>query len=833
MSCGIRRTFAAIGVGAAVLVMAAVPFAARAGERESTPTSCAMPDGSGLGMCLEKDEKPGSPLRLALRGGKRLGAYWRIEHYQRIVLGEMRGRVASVGVAHGVPDWAQRSYRVGCVKLNVNRLSPAMLFELEDADTLTLFAGAKTPFLMDTKWTPPPEYAKMVGPPRAPRNYALSDGNTVRLGTLTSQGQPVSLGPAEKGWLLLWYGADAWFLTGATVSQPLTGDRVNIAAGDAPMLMVFSRTPTVRLTGDEGMGPEGSLVLTFPKPGAKMVLLPLLGHRLPPAAETKAWSSGGSLRKEIIARCDWWAERLAEFPHSVRETARYDAASDAAVFHEQFTFVTVRAGGRRFAPLPPVLELARQRKFPIVVTGTVEQSGLETYCGPYAGVSNAERYEVRIAGLTKYAREAMGQPAVSPPYSNPGAGAVEARLKVEIDRVLAAGHLTPFDLPFKTSWYWGNREASQVRLLYSAPGQSLSTLARTLPYLDGPRRQKVLEYMRAERAAFPPETVDHLPYDKGARREVAPLPQYKRLAHFAAWNFHQRTKTVPAESLYDLACYYQAVGPDRIKSDGVELREVIQRTLEPWFQRIEWATLGWYSWPEDLRDKEYCSYGWNLIHEVNRYAAACIGLARLARWTNDGELESLALVQLSRSLTHRYALQQYPRWLYSCGGFLLQPEGFDPADDPQCVHLTEKEAILDGGGGWDLDWQTFGRFREVYGPLACMVPEVARFSADYLKPEAEGFAKAVTRYHPDAFLALGTPRNLEEWWHNYPQDAQQIFLCHAWVLGKNGDWLRRRLDVPLVPVGDWYYIDKLVACLHAYSPCGWSPAGAPSQQTVR
>jgi hypothetical protein len=641
------------------------------------------------------------------------------------------------------------------------------------------------------------------------------------------------LGPAEKGWLLLWYGADAWFLTGATVSQPLTGDRVNIAAGDAPMLMVFSRTPTVRLTGDEGMGPEGSLVLTFPKPGAKMVLLPLLGHRLPPAAETKAWSSGGSLRKEIIARCDWWAERLAEFPHSVRETARYDAASDAAVFHEQFTFVTVRAGGRRFAPLPPVLELARQRKFPIVVTGTVEQSGLETYCGPYAGVSNAERYEVRIAGLTKYAREAMGQPAVSPPYSNPGAGAVEARLKVEIDRVLAAGHLTPFDLPFKTSWYWGNREASQVRLLYSAPGQSLSTLARTLPYLDGPRRQKVLEYMRAERAAFPPETVDHLPYDKGARREVAPLPQYKRLAHFAAWNFHQRTKTVPAESLYDLACYYQAVGPDRIKSDGVELREVIQRTLEPWFQRIEWATLGWYSWPEDLRDKEYCSYGWNLIHEVNRYAAACIGLARLARWTNDGELESLALVQLSRSLTHRYALQQYPRWLYSCGGFLLQPEGFDPADDPQCVHLTEKEAILDGGGGWDLDWQTFGRFREVYGPLACMVPEVARFSADYLKPEAEGFAKAVTRYHPDAFLALGTPRNLEEWWHNYPQDAQQIFLCHAWVLGKNGDWLRRRLDVPLVPVGDWYYIDKLVACLHAYSPCGWSPAGAPSQQTVR
>jgi hypothetical protein len=102
-----------------------------------------------------------------------------------------------------------------------------------------------------------------------------------------------------------------------------------------------------------------------------------------------------------------------------------------------------------------------------------------------------------------------------------------------------------------------------------------------------------------------------------------------------------------------------------------------------------------------------------------------------------------------------------------------------------------------------------------------MAPELARFFADYLKPQAEGFARAMAAYYPDAFLTLGTSRRCAEWWHNYPQDPHQIFLVHAWILGQKGDWLRRRLDVPLVPVGDLYYIDKLVATLAACGQTTW------------
>jgi len=107
-----------------------------------------------------------------------------------------------------------------------------------------------------------------------------------------------------------------------------------------------------------------------------------------------------------------------------------------------------------------------------------------------------------------------------------------------------------------------------------------------------------------------------------------------------------------------------------------------------------------------------------------------------------------------------------------------------------------------------------------------MSPELARFFADHLKPQADSFARATAAYYPDAFLTLGTPRRCAEWGHNYPQDPHQLFLVHAWVLGRDGDWLRRHLDVPLTPVGDWYHLDKLVATFQASGKAQWRSLGA-------
>ncbi len=37
----------------------------------------------------------------------------------------------------------------------------------------------------------------------------------------------------------------------------------------------------------------------------------------------------------------------------------------------------------------------------------------------------------------------------------------------------------------------------------------------------------------------------------------------------------------------------------------------------------------------------------------------------------------------------------------------------------------------------------------------------------------------------------------------------------AWVLGESAADLGRYLDVPWVPVGDWFFLHKLTACLTA------------------
>jgi hypothetical protein len=776
-----------------------------------------IPNGYGLGACVEARQKPAASLWLTLRCHLQPFGWGRMTEYAWLPLGEFRvpgAEQQTVSVA--ASDRVGLTYRLagketdGAVKVTVNRLTPALLVELEGT-AIALFAGDKT------GWTHPQfqeEWRKRVpvATPRAPRAYAVSRGQSVECGTVSPSG--VTLAGAERGWVLLWYGRDTWFYTGNALMGP-----TRLMPGDAPLLLVCSQPPTVKLTGDQGAGPGGSLVFTFPRPGARMVLLPLYGYRFAAAGDTQKWSDG--LPEEVRKRCDWWAARLSEYPTAVEESLAYDSDSDTVTMKATFAYTSVRPGGQRCAPVPPMLELARQQGFPVSLPRPVVDSGLLAYCGPYAVIEKTDGYSAGIRGLGKYTWER----ARIKPTSAAGAGAtaVQAELNAEVDRILAAGHLAPVNLPWKVSYGWGAFYFSSVRHLYSAPGQTLSVLARALPFLDAQRQQRVRVYLEAERTKFRPEQLAHLPADVGARREPWTVTESflkTETNKLRDQNFHVRTKTVPAQALYDLACYYAAVGFDKMAHDGFDLDAAVARTVEPWFQREDWATLGWRDWPLGQRDPQYyASYGWNQPADVNRQAAALIGLARLARAAKNRQRESLAIMHLAKVLVHRYAAGEYAGWLYKQGGVLpAPPEGLSPADDPRAATVSEAWAYLGYGQNQE---GPMPYFNDEEGPYAAIVPELARFLADYLKPQAEGFARATAAYYPDAFLTLGTPRRCAEWWHNYPQDPHQIFLVHAWILGQGGDWLRRRLDVPLVPVGDLYYIDKLVAALGAYGQTTW------------
>jgi hypothetical protein len=262
----------------------------------------------------------------------------------------------------------------------------------------------------------------------------------------------------------------------------------------------------------------------------------------------------------------------------------------------------------------------------------------------------------------------------------------------------------------------------------------------------------------------------------------------------------------------------------------VELLSELDRVLDaghcapvllPWLRRTDWATLGWYEWVRGVRPNLGFDYGRSTTEEANRQLAALIGLARLARLAGDEAWEERAMVHAALALTHRFALGKYVAWLAGQKDILSYPEGYSAADDIRMVAMSEKIAYI----GYSSTSRGPGLLRanDTEGPYAEMAPELGRFLADFLRPEAEAFARKLDTFYGDALMTLGTPRRKTEWWHNNPIDTRQVFLMHTWVLGKDPAWLQRRVDVPLTPVADWYHIDKLVATLHAYAETGWMP----------
>lgn len=829
--------------------MAAAAARAAAGV-QARDEAYAMPNGYGLGISLLPDPRKGQPasLNLALRGNYAVpGGHNRIGENSMLMLGQVRLPGGTAGFGDLECDQYRREFQVSgkgadgkdsAATLHVSRLSPAVLIELE-GETIELFAAA------EKRWWAPGEeqILKTIGQPplpqpRPPLFHAVGGaGGAARVGALREDATSVDVGEGE--WLLTWYGAGSWFLVAPMEGERMYGrpvlpesSRVGVEVdpkdwgqpvpGDAPFLFVCSSPCTVELTQD-------SLRFTFWEPDAKIALLPLEGYRLPPASETKAWSDAGALPESVLRRCEWWAGALAGFPLDLEETLAYDADSDTLTMTQSFNYNLVREGGTRIAPIAPMLEIARRAGFPVSISAPVRDAGMPLYCGPYAAIENADSYTATITGLGKYAREAPNVQALEPGVK---AEALRAELESELDKMLAAGHLAPVNLPFKIAWPWTSYHMTSIRHLFSAPGQTLSALAAALPFLGEERQERVREYMMAERTAFPPEQVAHLPSDAGARREPWHVSESfirNETDILRQHNFHIHNNLVPAQALYDLAAYYSALGPDSMRDeidadDPAYMDVLIGRTVGPWLGRGEWATLGWFSFPPGQRHPRgghvWESYGWSQTADVNRMAAAYIGLARLARMMGDHEREAMAMTNLFRVLTHRFAIGKYMGWLYTIDGIMLNPPGFSPEDDPREIVMFEERVIL----GSDVrGWIGEQNFSDEEGAYQGMVPELARFFGDFLRPEAESFVRAQAAYYPDAFLTLGTPRRITEWWHNYPQDAWQIFMVHARILDANGDWLRRRLDTPLTPVGDLYYIDKLTAALTAFGETTWTP----------
>jgi len=770
------------------------------------------------------------------------------------------GAVATEGqpgkLALAETDWAHCVLSLGdSLKLHLSRLTPALVVECRKK-TVTFFAGDKAPL---------PAFFAMqgTGSPFVFERGAcpLIPGTGGQAPSPKAEKEPVptqlkDMAPKDCRWLLVWFGKGGGF---RSTRFPYCYDGRGWIPGptasvDCPLLFVFPKTPT-----DLSLGRAG-LAITFDElagEGGRVAVLPLFGDGSPPVRETEGWSN--ALPDAVRKQCDWWSEHLAEVPLTATETYSYDEKSDTVTLETRVKLLRLRDGGTRFAPLPPMLALAREHGFPIEVSGQVVRTSVLTAIGPCAGIEGTDRYTCKVAGLGKYVLEHR---VVAGPAKEPER--LARMLREEVARVVQAGHLAPW-YPAVNAYGAGYRTYLFLAgmLAWSNPGETLFVLGEILPLLDKETQGQLLAYLKKERTDYPPEKTAVLRVEEGARRErwrLEPaeiqdiLLEHNQLVK--TQNFYAVNRLIPEENLYYLAEFARRTGTDEVRRAWPEIRTI----LYPYLLRQDWATLGWYRQPG--RNSTFDGLGG--VVDASHHFAALVGALRLARAAGDAEGERLLWGHFARTAIFRYALGRYANYLHD-SRFIVLPT--DPGLTQEQYLDTCGEIAASGkirslwgkadwmarhfSGSWTgrlvtYKWTSaeddvrsvvrldeFGvLFDEVLtryagkGLLAYrgLTPELGRFLADHQQAKARVFVDRVAEHMPDWYLALCTANLGAEYNYLAPEDSYQCFLARAWILGEPPATLARFLDVPWMARGDLYYIHKLAETILAYRGLQWRPS---------
>lgn len=624
----------------------------------------------------------------------------------------------------------------------------------------------------------------------------------------------------HRTWLLVWFGRQSGF---QAVDFPWPTEFRGWVAGpkypaDCPMLVILENAPTRIEPSD------GGIALAFDGPAGHVAVMPLFGQYHPKAAETEKWAAG--LPADVAAACDFWAEHLAEVPVDAAETYAYDEAADRVTITDRFTYRRVRPGGRRLAPLPPMVALARRYGLAMELSGKPAKTSVRTPWGPYEAVESADAWTLTASGLGKYALEHRA------PAGEAKEGAeLRARLEGELTKLLDAGHLAPWyiamtDFGAGYQYYW----RMQNRLCWSNPGETLYTLAEVLPLLSGQLAERTRQYMHRERRRYPPETVAHTPVAEGARRERYLLDKALLAEHrqrVRRTNFHLLNGIVPADSLYHLAAYHRALGTGPDADEWVAAKAM----LRPYLKDLDWATGGFLKRPGA---SHFTMEGPGGAPDVNAHFAGLVGYIRLARLAGDRQAETLGWGLLARTAMLRFAMARYARYLQDSRLYVLPAEAdwfirFSRGSWTarlytyhwtQPLHDTRTFARMDQFGvQFDdtLDWYHGTGLPK----LRHLTPELARFLKDHLRPEVAEFVRRVELNSPNWYLALATAFVGAEFYYQQPQESYTQFLARAWILDEAPDKLERYLDVPWMKVGDLYHLHKLAEAIKARRGTRW------------
>jgi hypothetical protein len=540
----------------------------------------------------------------------------------------------------------------------------------------------------------------------------------------------------------------------------------------------------------------------------------LFGREHLEAKLTESWSAG--LPASVTSRASFWASRLCSFPITATESYAYDAATDTASITESIKYTTVCGGGTKYAPIPPMLGLAKD-PLQVQFSAPIVDGNLPTEFGPSLGIENTDAYTWSITGLGKYAdrtRSATGSGVVPEE--------LQRDLNAQVDKIVQAGHLAP--------WVFNDRLPRPGGDIYwMNPADTLFLLAEVIPALSDPQRTHLLTYLRQERVKYPPETVANLDLTQGMVRGDYSIDPFTSVDVFKKVRPELWAKAVPLYSFLGLSRYYDVTG-ETVPSSVVESAKA---ALDVSMREQDWATLHWFRGHGDRRVA---------VVNANRHFAGLVGLAKLSKRAGDASTEGLARTLLAKAAVSRVGMAHYPRYLesakllelpldagadwqvrFSAGrwqGFVFLHSWTTADDDPrQVADLNQFGTYLydsSGFGDWDV------------GPVAAhlvayrdMVPELAELLSDFAAPEATIYLQKAIDYSPHWYAAfaegvLGQEHNV-----SHPIDSYQLFMAMAWLQQPTPQELARYADIPWLATGDLFYVHKLAEAVKAYRGVTW------------
>ena len=766
---------------------------------------------------------------LRLQGGVKQ-SWGRLAGPIGIDLGQVKIPSATVSGSSESTDWVHDTISISSspsLALTVSRLSPAVQISTS-SPTLRLLAGNVSGNTFDGSTV-----SSRPASPSYPKYVAYSTGGAIRVATLSST--MASLPSLDSNWVLVWYGTNSHFVDTKipTAEYGLQLQDYPLATlpqqyayqADAPILLRFQNAPTSIANST-----EGGIDLRFASGAGSVSVLPLYGRDHPAATTTEQWGTTQTLPATATNAINFWVNRLCDFPTGAAETYAYNPTTDTVSITESITFQSACSGGTRFATIPPFLALvADTLGSALSISGSVVDSGMPTEFGPVKGIDGASSYSWSVTGFRTYTDSYRTA-------TNTGSAPTELvqELANQVDRLTQAGHLAPFIADDKMS---ANNVAGDIYWLN--PADALYQLSEILPVLPDPQKTNLLNYLRSERTAYPPETVFNLPLDVGAKRSDFSLYGEPYITNWQQSRQDVFLSRVPLYNFYSLADYYRLTG-DPVPSTTMQ---ALYSVLDTEMRERDWATMSTFYQPP-ISGVIWQANGTRKsredVVEANRHFAGMLGAVRLAELAGDSSLEGLARSLFVEASVLRLGMARLPRYYYEAGLLKLpaQPDwqitttqGRVPNYIPNYSWTGPNDdlrqvVVLDQFGASLADNvdETFAipAYLTAYRD---MVPELFRLLGDLDKTETQIYATKVMQAFPNWYVSFaeasfGLEHNL-----NHPIDAYQIFMEQALLEHVPAATLEKRVDIPWTSVGDLFYMQKLEETIRAYQGWTWSPAG--------